>query len=527
MDYLEINNTVIEELEILTKVAKAPINSKALEYTSYFAKQFLGVQPRQWQHSFWRKLDNNCPRLIAVTSRQIGKSTAVALFALKAALYNTKPAGFSNKTHIGIISASEEQSKKLMLEIRRLIQKGDEYIAQVTNNKYLNYFSNKLDTGADASQTKTTITFKNGCQILSLPPTNRIRGYSFSYVFIDEAAFIDDQVFFEFIKPTVANTGGSIIMTTTPNGMQGYVYELFDPEEKLADHDYERMWVHYTVLENPDRVAEIEKERAFQYATGREKEFQQEYDALFTAQKSAFFDPQDVEDAIDATLDKEDQWSRTDAYMGIDFGMAESQTVITIVVPETENRIRLIYQYAYPQGRDNSLLTDALQLKEKYSVKEVIVDDCPQAHYFIHNLEQRGIQPTRFSFRSEKVSKYVAFRSLLRQKKIMLYKEDDLITQMKAMQQIETAVTTKIEKPSGGRDDRVDSLVIASYSLIGMDGNEFSSSVVRNNFHGNEGNNWYKDVNPAAGRVDTFYSSMFGNQPDLVREILLREGLLR
>jgi len=302
-----------------------------------------------------------------------------------------------------------------------------------------------------------------------------MRGYSFSYVFVDEAAFIEDEnVFFEYIEPTTSNTDGVIIITTTPNGQQGWLYELFDPENKMKNHEYKRFWFHYSVVEDEDFQKNMEAKKRLYYSTGREKQWEQEYDALFTSQTTAFFESEDVDKGINTELFRMDSYPG-ECDLGLDFGMVHSKTVLTISAL-IDKKATLIYDYEY-KNSDETLLQDIETLCTKFNIQRIIADDCPEGHYIIQELVRRGKNVTKMSFKSEKVAKYMAFRKALKQGKVQYYNNPQLIMQMKSLQQIEGPTSTKITKPSGGRDDYPDSFLLSCYHLIEEDENFTAEAV--------------------------------------------------
>ena len=344
--------------------------SKSRVDTTYYAVNQLGIKPLLWQMKMWDMLDKGRRRIAVCTPRQVGKSLGVATFALRAIDMNIYPAGVSKKTKIGIISATEEQSKKLMAEIKNLMYLGDKHVEEVTGGRTKKYFTNKIDNSQSATNNKTTITFKNGCQIVCLPPTNRVRGYSFSYVFVDEAAFVEDnEIFFDSIEPTVSQTEGVICLTSTPNGMQGFFYDIFDPEDKFEKNEYSRFWLHYKDLDNEVMKDNIEAKKQLYFLTGREKHFEQEYEAKFTVQVSAYFDAGDVDKMFDAGMFKHDNYDGK-CDLAVDFGMVNSHTVITISRMNDEGVIERIYSYQYPFGEDTELIEDIGELLKSLTCKE-------------------------------------------------------------------------------------------------------------------------------------------------------------
>jgi len=379
---------------------------------------------------------------------------------------NLFPAGVTKKTKIGIISKTEQQAMKIISDIKEYIKLGDLHVERITGGKVKNYFSNKVDRGQTASNNKSQITFNNGCTIISLPPTGKIKGYSFSYLFIDEAAHIDNpDTYYIDSEPTVNATNGTIVLTSTPNGRQGFYFDIFDPFDDQDKHEYKRLWLHYEDLHNQDMIDRILEKKQQYYARGQEKRFQQEYDAMFTVQASAFFENDDLVDMFDDTLEKLNTYEGA-CDLSVDFGMVNSHTVITITRLNKDNIIERMYHHRYEFGKDDNLLEDIASLKERFNVKRIIPDDCPEGYTIIQEMEKKGWNVKPMSFRRDKVNKYFTFRSWLRQRKIKSYKDKVLEQEMAALQEEETVRSTKIYKPYGGTDDMIDSFVMSCYFYL-------------------------------------------------------------
>ena len=434
--------------------------------TFYYSVNTIGVTPLQWQMKLWDLLDAGHKRIAICTPRQVGKSLAIAIFALKAATLNIFPSGVDKRTRIGIISATEEQAKKLMGNIRDLMIMGDKHVELMTGGKTKNHFTNQINKSQSAANNKTAITFMNGNQIICLPPTNRVRGYTFSFVFVDEAAFVEDQdIFFDSIEPTVAGTNGVICLTSTPNGQQGFFYDLFDPDERYDTHTYKRFWLNYKDLDNKDMIERIETKKLDMLKSGKEKHFEQEYEAKFSVQVSAFFESKDVDTMYISSLDKLGKFEGA-CDLAVDFGMVNSHTVITIARLSKDKTIERIYNYRYSFGEDDKLLEDIAALKRRFNIQRIIPDNCAQGYHKIQEMEQKGWRVTPMSFKKDKVAKYTEFRSKLRQGKVKSYKDRALEIEMKALQEEEGVRSTKIHKPSGGTDDLIDCFVMASYHYL-------------------------------------------------------------
>jgi hypothetical protein len=343
---------------------------------------------------------------------------------------------------------------------------GDLHVEKITGGKVKNYFSNKIDKDRSAANNKTQITFKNGGSIISLPPTGKIKGYSFSYLFIDEAAHIDNpDVYYIDSEPTVNATNGTIVLTSTPNGRQGFFYDIFDPFDEQENHEYKRLWLHYSELHHEEMIERITEKKEQYYSRGQEKRFQQEYDAMFTVQASAFFDNEDVDSCFDSGLVKMDSFEG-ECDLSIDFGMVESHTVLTVSRLNEKGVIERIYSYRYGFGKEDSLIEDIELLMKRFNVQRIIPDNCPEGYSWIQEMEKKNWNVKPMKFRSDKVKKYVAFRSWLRQRKIKSYKDNDLKKEMYALQEEETIRSTKIRKPYGGTDDLIDAFVMSCYFFL-------------------------------------------------------------
>lgn len=451
------------------KQGSAVDKSMLASSTKYFSYYGLGLFPRVWQSRLWDLLKRG-DRVAACNGRQVGKSIAGAIYVLQSALYNLRPAGVNKKTTWIIISATEEQSKEMIVKIKEIMNIGDEHVNKLTNGKSKYFFTSQISDSQSDRNDRSTITFRNGCKIISLPPTDRVRGYSPSGVWLDEFAFFENsEIYGKAVKPMVQDTKGQILITTTPNGQQGEFYNIFDPFDERMDHEYERLWLDYRCLsfDDPLRVDLMEREKEYAYSSGNQRQFDQEALALFTAQTGSFFDPDKVDRCVDKDLQKLESYSKP-CDLGIDFGKVVSRTVVSIVELGSDNKtILLRYQYEYPPGDDLKLEDDIAELTRRFAIERVIYEDCPQAEHF----RQIAIQKADWNVhafvpQAEKNKKYNAFKQKVNTGKFKMYDEHDLTVQMKGMQYEETPRTTKIYAGSGLRDDRVDSVVIASKFML-------------------------------------------------------------
>jgi hypothetical protein len=157
---------------------------------------------------------------LTLTARQMGKTAAMAAFILWFAIFHP------TKT-IAVLANKGEQAQEIMDRIRMAFE-------------YLPFF---LQHGVKVYN-KRRIEFDNGSVIFSAATSaSGIRGRSVDLCYIDEAAFIEnDLTFYESTYPVITSGSASrVIMTTTPRGARGMFYMLW--RDSLANRNF------YTRLE--------------------------------------------------------------------------------------------------------------------------------------------------------------------------------------------------------------------------------------------------------------------------------------
>ena len=394
MDYMEVTDEMRDERDTVCSTRRGTMveADRAKKDTTYFMYHMIGMTPYVWQHELFKKLDGGTKRIIACTCRQyLGKTTAAAIWALKSAFFNTLAHSATyDKTRIGFISKTEDQGFKFITDVKEIMQRGDEHVRRATKGKLDKFFTRSIDLRQGVDNNRSTITFKNGCQIRAFPPTDKVRGNTLSALMLDEFAFFpDDDLFFGTFYPTLSKTHGPLLITSTPNGQKGVYFQLFDPFDWNQNHEFERMWLNWKHIESPKDRATIDQIRETYLASGQDRLFEQEYNASFTEAADAFFNSDQVDAAVDLTAVRQKQFDKP-CDLGVDFGMANSQTVITISYLDKDNIIHRIYHYVYPRGKETHLLDDIQELMGRFNIRRIIPDDCPEGYHFIQRMEDKG-----------------------------------------------------------------------------------------------------------------------------------------
>lgn len=106
-----------------------------------------------------------------------------------------------------------------------------------------------------AEWNKGSVEFSNGSRILaSATSSSAIRGGSFNLVYLDEFAFVDNNMqedFFASVYPTISSGKTSkVLITSTPNGLNMFYKIWVDSEE--GNNDYKRIEVHWSDVPGRD-----------------------------------------------------------------------------------------------------------------------------------------------------------------------------------------------------------------------------------------------------------------------------------
>ena len=164
--------------------------------------EIKGFRPHKGQQRVIDTIVGGPEKYITVVSpRQQGKS----LLLINLILYY----GINNSgSKIGIIAPIYQQARKLMEDLYEVIK--DSGLVETTN------FSNheiKLKTGSK-------IYFR------SSEREDGLRGYTFDYLFIDEAAYQTEDAWKRAIQPTALVHGKKCVIFSTPRGREWF-YQMY------------------------------------------------------------------------------------------------------------------------------------------------------------------------------------------------------------------------------------------------------------------------------------------------------------
>ena len=241
--------------------------------------------------------------------------------------------GFSDSQHkFGVVVTSRQWGKSLLgqnLLLYWLLQKPNQkgcWISPIYNQakKVFQELSNASHNIVQSSnKADLTIKFLNGStlQFLSSERPDSVRGFSFHYMVVDEAAYVNERGFETAILPTLTALGKKCLIISTPKSKNWfYKYYLKGSNDST---DYISFKGQST--DNPYIDQSFIAEQRLSLPNDI---FRQEYEAEFTDAGSEVF--RGVEQAcIVPQYNKQDKSSR--CFAGIDVGLSNDYSVLTIL----------------------------------------------------------------------------------------------------------------------------------------------------------------------------------------------------
>ena len=206
-----------DRLKEFYKCAKDPV---------YFAEKYINIvhvdhglipiELYDYQKQIIKKI-NNHRRVTVVTSRQAGKTTTAVVIILHYILFN------DHKT-VGLLANKGDAAREILDRIKIAYEALPKWIQQGV-----------------IEWNKGSVEFENGCKIIAAATSSSaIRGKSVSFLYIDEAAFVENwDEFFASVFPTISSGKTTkILFTSTPNGLNHFYKTCEGAKEKKNGYQY-------------------------------------------------------------------------------------------------------------------------------------------------------------------------------------------------------------------------------------------------------------------------------------------------
>ena len=291
-----------------------------------------GFRPHRGQQRVIETIVDTPQKYITVVSpRQVGKS----LLLVNLILYY----GINDKgSKIGVITPIYQQARKLMEDLYEAIK--DSGIVEATN---FSNFEIKLKTGSK-------IYFR------SSEREDGLRGYTFDYLFLDEASYQSEDAWKRAIQPTALVHGKKVVLFSTPRG-RDWFYELFQMGQDTNSP------MHASVrMEQGDNPYIDKEEIAAAKRSLPDSIFRAEYLGEFLEGESQVFQ--------NFNANCFDKWPKPQGkcYIGVDLAQTGDYTVATVI--DHTGAVVEIYRDNHKEWE--TMQTNIIQLARKYGATVMI-----------------------------------------------------------------------------------------------------------------------------------------------------------
>ena len=362
--------------------------------------------------------------VFAAMSRQIGKSVLCKVLCTKWLLEPNK--------EIGYITPSLKLAKKFFNDLTGIIPES------------LLVKSNASDLILQ-SVTGSTLYFYSAEQ------GNRIRGVTFDYLVLDEAAFYKEDtganhIWYSILQPTIKVKGKKIVMVSTPNGQSGFWYDLI---QKAIKGQKGYAYIKRTIYDD-SMCTDIEEIKN----STPDLMFRQEFLCEFIAGANSFFTG--YHNCYDDTMTF--NWNQP-LWAGIDWSSTgKDETIVTFI-----NGLNQIIQYNI-EGDLDSKYRQIASILNKYSLKGVYAEDNSIGSVMINELKKQMRQKNvlkPFTTTNDSKTEIVTELALSLEKEELTYNDLQLDRQLGAFGYSVSKTKKLTFEGKGEHDDRVMSLALA------------------------------------------------------------------
>lgn len=165
-------------------------------------------------------------------------------------------------------------------------------------------------------------------------PRAKIEGKTYHIALIDEAQDCDERVVNKSIAPMMASTGGTIVMTGTPNYTKGTFYKTIQSNKRKQNRrgvkqchfeaDWRSVAKDHTIY---GRYIQSEKLRIGEDSD----EFMLSYKLVWLLDRGMFTTSEQFDRLCDQTMQTVKGWHHTPVVVGIDPARKQDSTIVTVV----------------------------------------------------------------------------------------------------------------------------------------------------------------------------------------------------
>jgi hypothetical protein len=397
--------------------------------------------------------------------RQVGKSRMLAIIALHK--------GFSSpRSMVLVVSSGETASKRLLEEVATLAT------------------SAPLLQGSVVDESSKAVVLSNGSTIRSVPASQaQIRGWAVDLLIVDEAAFIDQEIWRAAEPAIIARPGSRVILCSSPWGpADGYFKVLWERGRASPDQTYESWhWPSSTSpLVSAELLAEIREREEDRY-------FRREFLAEWTDDAGAYFSEAELRDAVGGfemvSPDDEEAAGLGGVAAGVDWGFAHDANALAVIAARPlglEDRgrprfwvpwVEAVSSMPYAEWIERIVAASSVG-GGHYAMNAVVCELNGVGQMPSQVLERRmaelgapGVVVPTFTDARLKETAFGYLKLLMQQGRLELPNDPTLLKQLRSLQfeQRPSGVTSIAVPERLGHDDAAMALALAATAVLGHD----------------------------------------------------------
>lgn len=373
-------------------------------------------------------------------SRQVGITTTIAYESIWKAF--TRPSSV-----ILIVSPSLRQSEIVMRKV----------LGTVDTNVFLGEQLTR--------KSMTEITLTNGSRIICLPNNpDRIRGFTATDVYLDEAAYFpNDEFIVRVTRPMLSATAGRITIISTPSGKKGLFYrEYMRAVDSEGKEPRTKAFNFFPSTISPLITEEILHEEKLKLT---DLEYRQEYLGEFIEEVDTYLPMDLIQQCVDKKLQLINEGEPQKAYIiGIDLAKQQDETVV-IILDRGKDEFVVRHIDAWTKMDYTDQVGRIGQLGEKFRIIGGAVDQTGVGEAIIEDLKAqiRAIEGVKFT---EKMKLELAsgLRWSMEHKILVLPDYQKLIAQLNSLRYRIGNAGGLIFESSATHDDYLWALALAVYA---------------------------------------------------------------
>lgn len=428
--------------------------------------KLIGYKPYPYQadiHNSWSLYR------IAIIGRQSGKSEVASV---EAAFEVTMQPGRTG----WVVAPTYEQATIIFERVVEYVKRAD---ARLPGTRKMRISNRNLRLAIDHYDAQGRYTGTSRFQGKSSDNPDNLRGASLDFIILDEAAMIDEKVWYEALLPTLTTTNGWVLLITTPKGFN-WVYALFREAESLKEHPKYPTHTKYAAWQLPTWEANPTVPKEFfeeQKRVQPDRTYRQEYGAEFIPDSGSVF--HGLNECPKAAVQFENGviWTSKPRMLGryvigADFGRLDDFSVFTVVDLDLRQVVEVVRLNTVSWERQLERLK---ALQQKYRAF-VVADVGGSGDVLAEQMAALQIPFEGVTFKTTSIKEeYVNKLALaIEHKRITLPDDKEYIDEFRDFVYERTpSGQLKMKAAGRGKDDRVVSLALAWWYVP-----EHGSSVV-------------------------------------------------